>query len=96
MQNEVAQTLASLDMNTVYTFVGMGIITNLGIIGTIVAFVVKSIHKTTWLVAKYDSRSEKQDRDINASFQMIRELRDKLDETYVLVKEIKARETTNR
>lgn len=60
---------AQLDWANVYLVVGALVVMNIGAIGTGLVFVIRLV----WTAAKYDSRIEKMEKDINAAHQKIRE-----------------------
>lgn len=64
-----AEALSQADLNSLYLIVGTLVVMNLGAIGTGLVFVFKLI----WRAAKYDSRIEKMERDINAAHQKLRD-----------------------
>lgn len=65
-------TIAELDLQGVYLVVGALIVMNIGAIGGALWFVIKLV----WNAAKYDSRIEKMEKDINAAHQALRKIRD--------------------
>ena len=64
------ENLAQTDVNTIYTIIGGLVITYLGTIATGFVFLLKSV----WKLAKFHSKIEKLESDINAAHVKIRQL----------------------
>lgn len=62
------EQLSAVDLNSIYLIVGTLVVMNLGAIGTGLVFVIKLV----WNLAKYDSRIERMEKDINAAHKKLR------------------------
>lgn len=60
--------LSKAELDNLYLLVGALVVLNLGAIGGFILFLFKLV----WRAAKYDSRIEKMESDINAAFKKIR------------------------
>ena len=61
-----------IDLSNVYMVVGTLVVLNIGAVGTGLVFIIRLV----WIAAKYDSRIEKMERDLNRAFKNIKELKE--------------------
>ena len=64
------ENLAQTDVNNIYLIIGTMVVMNIGAIGGGIWLLIKLV----WGAAKYDSRIQKMENDINAAHSKIRHL----------------------
>ena len=66
--------IEGIEASNVYLAVGTMVVMNIGAIGTGLIFIIKLV----WIAAKYDSRIERMEKDINNAFGLIKDFKDEM------------------